>query len=35
MPPAVKEARDHIKEAQYGFVYGVSGPGKQIYSCLS
>jgi V-type H+-transporting ATPase subunit A len=26
MPPAVKEARDHVKEAIYGFVYGVSGP---------
>lgn len=24
MPPA---ARDHVKESQYGYVYGVSGPG--------
>lgn len=28
MPPATKDARDHVKESQYGFVYGVSGPGK-------
>lgn len=36
MPPAVKEARDHVKEAQYGFVYGVSGPGsfREFYPIL-
>lgn len=27
MPPA---ARDTIKESQYGFVYGVSGPGMHL-----
>ncbi|KAI6214561.1 hypothetical protein M3Y94_00283100 [Aphelenchoides besseyi] len=26
MPPATRDARDDVKESQYGFVYGVSGP---------
>ncbi len=27
MPP-IERGRDDVAESQYGFVYGVSGPGK-------